>query len=298
MSRHPKAPHFRATTNAVCRIMLPMLLALLLLAACDSTEETPASAAVQITLRAGQAGNELQVHLRDAAQSPITDATVTLEGNMNHAGMAPVLTDPVQDSADGAADGIYHVPFQFAMLGDWIVTVTAVLANGAEATKAINVTATDAGIQIEGDSSSGANQSNTQAADGQMMLHNIMAPATPLAGGNGAIYLMVMNNTGQTDRLVAIESGVAAAAEMHESVEENNIIRMEPGPAGFEIPANGSVTLAPGGKHVMLVNLKQPLVEGESFTATLRFEYAPPISITVPIVAPGTVPAGDHQHGG
>jgi len=264
-------------------------LLLSLLVACGSEEEG-GTAAIQITLLAGQSANELQVQLRDAAQAPITDAMVALEGNMNHAGMAPVLTTPVRDGDDGATDGSYRVPLQFSMLGDWIVTVTATLADGSEATKYIEVTVTDGGVQLHDNAASGA-------ATGQMMVHDVMAPASPLAGGNGAIYFMVMNNTAQDDRLVAVESAVAAASEMHESVAENNIIRMEPRPDGFAIPTGGSVTLAPGGKHVMLVNLKAPLVAGENFPITLRFQHAPAISVTTTIVAPGSVPGGEHQHG-
>lgn len=294
MSRSSKAlPRF-CTGNRGWRIRLLILL-LPLLIACGSEEENGSAAAVQITLLPGQSANELRVQLRNATQAPITDATVALEGNMNHAGMAPLLTEPVRDDADGATDGNYQLPFQFSMLGDWIVTVTAKLADGTEATKDVEVTVTDSGVQIHDDAASGVTVGQTTS---QMMVHDLMAPASPLAGGNGAVYFIVMNNTTQDDRLVAVESEVAAATEMHESVAENNVIRMEPRPDGFAIPAGGSVTLAPGGKHVMLANLKAPLVEGESFTLTLRFQHAPAISVTTPIVAPGSVPSGGHQHGG
>lgn len=295
MSRYTKALVQLLTNTCLWQVILPTLLLLPMLIACGSGEEASSSPAVQITLLPSQNANELQVQLRNPAQAPITDATVVLEGNMNHAGMVPVLTDPVHDEADGATDGIYRLPFQFSMLGDWIVTVTATLADGSEATKDVEVTVTDGGVQIHDASADAATGGQTA---GQMMVHDVMAPASPLAGGNGAVYFMVMNNTAQADRLVAVESDVAAAAELHESVEENNVIRMEPRPDGFDLPAGGSVTLAPGGKHVMLVNLKAPLVEGESFTLTLRFQHAPAISVTVPIVAPGSAPGGEHQHGG
>lgn len=295
MSRHTKALHFLGADSRLWRVVLPVLILLPLVMACGSAGETTATAAVQITLRMGQAANELQVQLRDAAQTPITDATVALEGNMNHAGMAPILAAPVRDGDDGVTDGAYHLPFQFSMLGDWIVTVTATLADGTEATKDIEVTVSDGGVQIHGES---VGVTTGEQTTGQMTVHDVMAPASPLAGGNGAVYFMVMNNTAQDDRLVAVESDVAAASEMHESVAENNVIRMEPRPDGFEIPAGGSVTLAPGGKHVMLVNLKAPLVEGESFPITLRFQHAPAISVTTTIVAPSSVPSGEHQHGG
>lgn len=270
-------------------MFIAVLFTLVFLGACGSSTPEPSEAAVQISLLSGPTANSLQVQLHNPDHTPLTDATVTLEGNMNHAGMAPVIGEPVQDSADGASDGVYTIPFQFSMLGDWIITVQVDLADGTEATKDVNVTVTDAGIQIQG-----GDQGNT----GAMMVHDVRANAVPLAGGNGAIYFTVMNGTAQADRLVAVESDVAASTTLHESISDNNVVRMEARPDGFALPAGGMVELAPGGKHVMLMNLKQPLVEGEQITVTLRFEHATPISVTVPILGLGSNMAGEHQHDG
>lgn len=298
MSRNNKAPTlFLRSSRTAWPAVFPLLLALSLLVACGASTPTAGDADVQITLLPGQAENSLQVQLHNAAHTPITDATVTLEGNMNHAGMAPVMAAPVKDGDDGATDGIYQVPFQFSMLGDWIVTVTVDVAGGSQVTKDVKVAVTDAGAQVQDDGDSGAGQTSNGMPDA-MMVHDAMARAVPMAGGNGAIYFTVMNGTAQADRLVAVESEVAAASELHESINENNVIRMEPRPEGFELPAGGSVALTPGGKHVMLMNLKQPLTEGESFTITLHFEHAGPMTVTVPIMALGSTMEGEHQHGG
>jgi periplasmic copper chaperone A len=273
-----------------------------LLSACGSSTATMSSADVQIALLPGQVDggrNTLHVELRTAAQVPITDATIALEGNMTHAGMAPVIAAPVHDDDDGAGDGIYVVPFQFSMLGDWIITVAVELADGTRATRNINVTVTEAGIQIHEPANSDSTQAEAAGDNdtaGEIMVQDVMARAAPLAGGNGAIYFTLINGAGQADRLVAVESEVAAAVELHESINENNIMRMEPRPDGFEIPAGGSVALVPGGKHVMLMNLQQPLTEGETITITLRFEQANPMSVTVPIMALGSTMENEHQH--
>ena len=79
----------------------------------------------------------------------VTDATVSLEGNMNHAGMAPVLGDGVKDDADGTLDGSYRMPFAFSMAGDWIVTVS-IERTGITETKDINVLVGDSDVTVKG----------------------------------------------------------------------------------------------------------------------------------------------------
>jgi hypothetical protein len=108
---------------------------------------------LQITLTPapeGAAGTYLTVQVADAQGQPVTDATVSLEGNMNHAGMAPVLTAGVQDAADGVADGSYEVPFGFTMLGDWIITVKVVRPDGTESEQNLDVTVSDGVVEVKG----------------------------------------------------------------------------------------------------------------------------------------------------
>jgi hypothetical protein len=125
-------------------------LTMLFVAAC-SAQPTAQSGqeAMQITLLAAE-DDALTVQLADAAGEPITDATVSLEGNMNHAGMVPVFADGVTDEADGAADGVYQVPFQFTMMGDWIITVKVARADGSQTTDDVEQTVSDGNIQVKG----------------------------------------------------------------------------------------------------------------------------------------------------
>lgn len=67
----------------------------------------------------------LLVTLRDSADTPIENATVRVKGDMTHAGMEPVLGEVV-----GGSYGIYSVPFEWTMAGDWIVTVEVETADG------------------------------------------------------------------------------------------------------------------------------------------------------------------------
>lgn len=70
----------------------------------------------------------LIIHLADAANQPIDSATVSVRGDMSHAGMKPVIA-----TAAGDTGGNYSTGFEWTMAGDWIVTVTAVLPDGRTA---------------------------------------------------------------------------------------------------------------------------------------------------------------------
>jgi len=132
-----------------------LILIVLIFAGCQRIGQAPSAdgtgenADIQIALHPMPLEEILAVVLTDADGAPITDATVALEGNMNHAGMIPVLANPVADDADGDADGHYHLPFTFTMFGDWIVSVTVNLADGSSFTRNLDVQANSDGIAGE-----------------------------------------------------------------------------------------------------------------------------------------------------
>lgn len=83
-----------------------------------------------------------------------------------------------------------------------------------------------------------------------------------------------MRLTAQTDsHLVSASSPVAGIVEIHEMKMDNGVMRMRAVP-GLPLPAGRAVDLAPGGYHVMLIGLKQPLKAGESVPISLVFEGA------------------------
>lgn len=141
----------RSKRRTLWLLCLLNLVILCLLAACG--RQTAATSDLQITLAPapeGAAGTYLTVQVADLQGQPVTDATVALEGNMNHAGMAPVITEEVQDQADGAADGVYRVPFGVTMLGDWIITVRVARPDGTETEQNIDVTVSDGVVEVKG----------------------------------------------------------------------------------------------------------------------------------------------------
>ena len=102
-----------------------------------------------------------------------------------------------------------------------------------------------------------------------------------IQGGTGVVYLTIVD-TGAPDRLVALSAQVAAKADLHESFTEQGIAKMR-GVATLPVAAGSKVTLSPGGYHIMLMDLKQPLREGDSFPVTLNFEHAGLVTATVTV---------------
>ena len=124
------------------------------------------------------------------------------------------------------------------------------------------------------------------------------ARASPGNAATGAAYLTVTNRGAAVDRLVAAASPVAARAELHTMVMEGGMMRMHEVPS-IELAPGQTVTLAPGGLHVMLMGLAQPLEEGSMLALTLTFERAGAMTLEVPVLEAGSRgPAGAMPHGG
>ena len=102
---------------------------------------------------------------------------------------------------------------------------------------------------------------------------------------NGAAFLTITNQ-GPPDRLMRVSSPVADVAELHESVDDNGVMKMRP-VAAITLEQGKPVTLAPGARHVMLMGLKAPLKQGDAFPLTLTFEHGPPVTVTVRVEAIG-----------
>lgn len=117
------------------------------------------------------------------------------------------------------------------------------------------------------------------------------ASATPVAK-SGAAYVSIMNHGADADRLVEITTPAARSAELHVTVMDGDLMRMEPaGP--IDLTAGGTLAMKPGGLHIMLMGLVAPLQQGTELVLTLRFEKAGDLTVKVPV---GEVAAGGHDH--
>jgi copper(I)-binding protein len=108
------------------------------------------------------------------------------------------------------------------------------------------------------------------------------ARPTPPAAQVGAVYLSITNRGKQEDQLLSLSTAVAGSVEIHETQTVNGVMQMRP-VASVICPAGATVKVEPGGLHVMLLGLKQPLIEGDRFDLTLRFRDAGPLLVHVPV---------------
>lgn len=123
------------------------------------------------------------------------------------------------------------------------------------------------------------------------------ARATPAGAATGAIYLTLKATA--ADKLVSVSTPAAKEAQLHTMSMENGVMKMRALPGGIDLPAGKSVTLKPGGMHIMLMALTGPLTQGETIPLTLNFEKSGTQQISVPVEKVGAMgPAGAANGGG
>jgi periplasmic copper chaperone A len=118
------------------------------------------------------------------------------------------------------------------------------------------------------------------AQTGRLQVENAWARATPGKSDAGAAYVTIQSPS--PDRLVAASTPVAKEAQLHTMEMSGMVMKMRP-ISGVDIPAGQPVTLAPGGKHIMLMGLKNPLKVGQSFPLTLTFAKAGTRTVSVAV---------------
>lgn len=134
--------------NAALKLLL--LLALLLLAACGgrvSQQEEADEYVMDLEALSTTVGPAvLEITLTDTGGAPVDGATLDVRGDMSHAGMVPV----VQEGHSRSREGIYSVPFEWTMAGDWIVTVDALLPDGQTISRQFELTVSGAMDDMNG----------------------------------------------------------------------------------------------------------------------------------------------------
>src|SRR5689334_2672549 len=138
---------------------------------------------------------------------------------------------------------------------------------------------------------------------GDLVITQAWSRATPggakIAGG----FLTIENKGAAPDRLTAVSGDVAGKVEIHEMAMNNGVMTMRPLDKGLAIEPGKTVKLAPGGLHLMLMDLKTPLKQGDKVPLTLEFEKAGKVALSLDVQSVGAqAPAGGaasgHDHSG
>ncbi len=113
--------------------------------------------------------------------------------------------------------------------------------------------------------------------------------ATPPGAKSGGAFFVVENAGATADKLVAVASPMAGSAEIHQMAIEGGVMKMRAVHA-LDVPPGGKLELKPGGYHVMLLDLKQPLKVGDKVPLKLTFQNAGSIDVSADVEAMGSTP--------
>ena len=133
---------------------------------------------------------------------------------------------------------------------------------------------------------------------GDLQITSMWTRATPGSAKVAGGYFTVTNTGAASDRLVSATSPASGKVEVHEMSMANGVMTMRPLEAGLVVEAGKSVTLAPGGFHMMLTDLKEPLKEGGLLPITLQFEKAGKVEVTLHIRGVGAQGPGGAEKAG
>jgi copper(I)-binding protein len=119
----------------------------------------------------------------------------------------------------------------------------------------------------------------TRYIHGDLTISKLLARATVPGASVGGGYMTITNNGTVADRLLGGSTGVSKMLEVHSMKMVGDVMQMRPLPDGIIIEPGATVTLQPGGLHIMFMGLDAPLAKDTSFKAELNFENAGPIDV-------------------
>ena len=125
-----------------------------------------------------------------------------------------------------------------------------------------------------------------------LQVSNPFARATPPGARVAGAFMTIKNQGTETDRLVSASSPVAGLVEIHEMAMDGGMMKMR-AIKGLDVKPGTTVEFKPGGYHVMLEDLKQPLKEGDRIPVRLTFEKSGTVEVLVHVEAMG---AAAHTH--
>lgn len=130
---------------------------------------------------------------------------------------------------------------------------------------------------------------------GDLQIGHPWSRATPAGAKVGGGYLSIENKGATPDRLVSVSAPFAGRTEIHEMATKDGVMTMRPMADGVTVPPGQKVEFKPGGYHIMFMDLKAPLKQGERVKGTLTFEKAGTVEVEFQVDAIGAK-TEEHKH--
>ena len=132
------------------------------------------------------------------------------------------------------------------------------------------------------------------AADSTLRIDDPYVRLTPPNAPASGAFMLIANDGNENRLLLKAQSPVAKTVELHTHVADHGVMKMRP-VASIAVDAKGQVELKPGSYHIMLIDLKQALNEGDAVPLTLTFDDGSSQQISAPVrKIQATAPAMNH----
>jgi copper(I)-binding protein len=122
---------------------------------------------------------------------------------------------------------------------------------------------------------------------GDLVITEAWTRATPKGAKIGGGYLTIENKGTAPDRLIGGSADIAGSVQVHEMSMDKGVMKMRPMENGLAIEPGKTVKLAPGGYHLMMMDLKNPLKKGDKLPITLEFEKAGKVQVSLDVEGVG-----------
>jgi hypothetical protein len=122
---------------------------------------------------------------------------------------------------------------------------------------------------------------------GDLVISQAWTRATPGGAKTGGGFVTIENKGTAPDKLIGASSDGAGKIEVHEMTMTNGVMKMRPVEGGLAIDPGKTVKLAPGGYHLMMMDLKSPLKQGDKMPVTLQFEKAGKVAVSLDVQGVG-----------
>src|SRR5262249_26581146 len=127
---------------------------------------------------------------------------------------------------------------------------------------------------------------------GDLVITQAWSRATPGGAKTGGGFLTIENKGSVADKLIGASADFAGKIEVHEMTMSDGVMKMRPVEGALTIDPGKTVKLAPGGLHLMMMDLKSPLKQGDRLPVTLQFDKAGKVAVTLDVQGVGASAPG------